>query len=499
MIVADTAARADDGDTRFQLLRLALGIAWLLALTMAAISAANANPDEIYHAAAGSYYLTHWLPPQISEAALLPSISQYGFTYLGEIDATYFLAGKLASLLPATLLSEPFRFRAFNLLLFAILIVVYGVRRDPFSPFVLLLLSPQIWYVFSYFNNDGFPLFLSLLLVYTAFGSRSRVATALSEPWRASTLLPLVGTGLLAGLLALSKANYLPVVAFVVFFATWRGFGFAAATVGVATVGIYLARTHSFVSMPAPVLAACLMIGVASLFALMAVRSWRAPASRTLLARGAILAIAAVAIAAPPLAYDRILNGPGPEKAFALGTIAEKHAEPAFRPSESGDTDSFFGLRLRDKGLALHELLLPPWDWAIKSWKSFTGYYGYMKIRGPTAYYIAMFALYVALVSYTTRTILRNGDPAERQMLAVAALFCGGVIFLSFYHSWINDFQAQGRYLFPTLVLFAIPFARASRFFRSRVVPALLGMAFVLSASSFVFVGLRKIAKGFGP
>ncbi len=498
MTAADAVARAGDGNSRFQLLRMALGVAWLLALTMAAVSAFDANPDETDHVAAGSYYLTHWLPPQISEAALLPSLSQYGFTYLGEIDVTYFLAGKLASVLPATLLSEPFRFRAFNLLLFGILVVVYAARRESFSPFVMLLLSPQIWYVFSYFNNDGLPLFLSLLLVDAAFGSRARVPAALSEPWRASALLPLVGTGVLVGLLALSKPNYLPVVAFVAFFAFWRGFGFATAAVGVATAGIYLARTHSFLPMPYVVLVASMRVGVGVLLALLALRCWRSPTSRTLLLRGALIAIAAIAVAAPPRAYDRMLNGPSNDKALVLGTIAEAHADAAFRPSEAGDTDSYFGLRLREKGVALHALLLPPWDWAIKSWKSFTGYYGYMKIRGPAAYYIAIFALYVALVSYTTRTILREGEPAERQMLAIALLFCGGVVFLSFYHSWINDFQAQGRYLFPTLALFAIPFTRASRFFRSRVVPALLGVAFALSASSFVFVGLRKIAKGFG-
>jgi hypothetical protein len=215
--------------------------------------------------------------------------------------------------------------------------------------------------------------------------------------------------------------------------------------------------------------------------------------------RGAIVALAAFAIAGPPFVFDRILNGSRPEKAFALGVIAEKHAEPAYRPSDSSGDDSFFGLRLRDKGVALHEVLLPPWEWPVKSWKSFTGYYGYMTIHGPAAYYIAMFALSVFLVAYTARTILLRGDAIDRQLLALSGVFAGGVIFLSLYHSWINDFQAQGRYLFPVVALFAIPFSRAARSFRTRIVPALLGIAFALSASSFLFVGLRRISKGFGP
>jgi hypothetical protein len=212
-----------------------------------------------------------------------------------------------------------------------------------------------------------------------------------------------------------------------------------------------------------------------------------------------IVALAALAIAGPPFAFDRMINGPRSEKAFALSAIAETHAEPAYRPSDSTGDDSYFGLRLRDKGVAQHEILLPPWEWPVKSWKSFTGYYGYMTIHGPAAYYIAMFVLSVLLVFYTTRTILLRGEPIDRRLLALSVVFSGGVIFLSLYHSWINDFQAQGRYLFPVVALFAIPFSRAAKSFRTRIVPALLGIAFVLSASSFLFVGVRRISSGIGP
>lgn len=499
MMAARSEAQPGLGEAAFRWMLPCLALAWILAAVMAAVSGFNAHPDETFHVAAGSYYLTHWLPPRVTDTALLSSLSPYGFTYLGEIDVTYLLAGKLASLLPETLLDTYLRFRAFNLLLFLILVVVYGVWRDPFSPIALVLLTPQIWYVFSYFNNDGLPLFLSLLLVGAVFRSRTRVAAALSEPWRASTLIPLAGTGVLAGLLVLTKPNYLPVIAFVVFFAVWRAVGFAAAAIGVASAGIYLARSRSFVSMPAHALWACLAIGAASISVLIAARLWRSQASRTLMARGALVALTALAIAGPPFAFDRIINGSRPEKAFALSAIAEAHAEPAYRPSDSSNAESFFGLRLRDKGVALHEILLPPWGWAVKSWKSFTGYYGYMTIHGPAAYYIALFALHVVLVSYTARTILLRGEAIDRSLLAVSVAFCGGVIFLSLYHSWINDFQAQGRYLFPVVALFAIPFTRASRSFRTRIVPVLVGMAFALSASSFLFVGLRKISKGFGP
>lgn len=477
-------------------LGICLGVAWLLAVCMAALSAFDAHPDERFHVAAGAYYVDHWLPPRATETDLAASLSRYGFTYLGEIDATDLLAGRLASLLPASI-PEYLRFRAFNLLLFGILVVVYWRRREPFAPFVLLLLTPQIWYVFSYFNNDALPLFLSLLLVDAAFGARAPLADALTAPWRRAALLPIIGAGVLAGLLVLTKSNYLPFLGFLIFLAFWQTFGLAAAAAGVGTAVIHLARTRSFITMSAGALHACLAVGATATAALVVPQLWRSRATRVQVARGAGIALVALAVFGPPLAYDRAVNGSGPEKAGALGVIAEKHAAAEFRPSDSSRADSFFGLRLRDKGVGLHELLLKPWSWPVKTEQSFTGYYGYMKIRGPVVYYVAIFVVYLLLLGYTSRAILLRGDRLEKELLVVAALFGGGVIVLSLYHSWINDFQAQGRYLFPVLVLFAIPFTRAGRLFQGRVVPALLEIAFFLSSLSFVFVGLRKIAKVF--
>ena len=499
MSAATDPLRSARSDAVWKSLLACLGVAWILAAVMAGVSALDAHPDEAAHIAAGQYYETHWLPPEATETALLPSLSTYGYTYLSSIDASYFLAGRLARLVSAVVPDARLAFRAFNLLLLLILVAVYAARRDPYSPIVLLLVTPQVWYVFSYFNNDALPLFLSLLLADAMFGARGRVGRALAGPWRAASLLPLLGCGAGIGLLVLTKSNYLPFLAFLAFVAFRTAFGLPAAAIAVACAVPYLAHARGFGSVPQSIAQASLTLGCVVTLAAVAIRLWRSPATRTRVARGAWIALAAVAVAAPPLGYDRIVNGETSDKAAAMSAIAEKHAAPAYRPSNAAGNESFFGLRLRDKGVALHELLVDPWEWPVKSWKSFTGYYGYMKIRGPAAYYIGMFALYVALFGATARVVLRRGEPGEWQLFAASTLFSGGILVLSLYHSWINDFQAQGRYLFPVLALFAIPFTRASRLFSTRTVPALLGATFALSATSFVFIALRKIAKVWAP
>ena len=123
--------------------------------------------------------------------------------------------------------------------------------------------------------------------------------------------------------------------------------------------------------------------------------------------------------------------------------------------------------------------------------------------NGPHAYRPASatnrFAFHVALIVYTTPIVLRRGDSCERQLLAASAAFFAGIPLVSLYHWWINDFQAQGRSVFPMLALSAIPLMKASRRFRTRVVAALLSDAFALSDSSMLSVALRKIAKVLGP
>ncbi len=48
--------------------------------------------------------------------------------------------------------------------------------------FLFIVISPQVWYVFSYFNNDAFPLFIAMILAMQVVDPESSLNRYLSGP-----------------------------------------------------------------------------------------------------------------------------------------------------------------------------------------------------------------------------------------------------------------------------------------------------------------------------
>jgi hypothetical protein len=468
-----------------------------LATAMAAVSVPDAHPDERFHLAAGAYYRDHWLPPPADEAVLLPSLSSYGLSYLGDLDVSYFLAGKVARALEAIVPQEHLRFRAFNLFLFFALIALYASQRRALSPLVLLLVTPQIWYVFSYFNNDALPLCLSLALVVGLFGAPAPEDASFGAPWHRLQARRLLGCGVLLGLLALTKPNYLPFLAFVGLLTLWRTAGLVPAAAAVGAAGLYLAQRRGFLPLHEGGVTLALLAASACATVAAAWRGLGSATVRAALLRFCAAAVVAVCVAAPPILYDRAQNGPPGEKSAALVAIAARHAAPEYRTASVAMGD-VWGIGLRAQGVTLPEILLPPRSWAVRTWKSFTGYYGYMRITSPFAYYLGIAVVYTMLAMWTMRALLRGGRGGDATLLAAALAFAGATAAVSLYHSWVNDFQPQGRYLFPAVAIAAVPFQRAASRFSARdarAVRAMLVAAFAFGTFSFAYRGLRRIPK----
>lgn len=470
-----------------------LALVILLCALTAIRSPLDSHPDELFHVEAAAYYVDNWLPPAVGDPRAAKSYSQYGYSYLDELDLVYIFAGKLGALL-SPMAAEPYlAFRAFNLLLLTALLAI-AVRFPPYQAiFLLLLVSPQVWYVFSYFNGDALPLFLALLIAGQLALPGSRLRAFLDEPRLRARIGGAILVGVLLGVLALSKRNYYMFLLFAAGYLTYLMFGWRTAIAAIA-FGLVPALAYAGVWSPDSALfwVTAAVLGALTLFS--AVR-----ASGSLgrafgkVSKLALIASIALAVFLPRYAYDRVVNGSESEKGVAIHQVAEAKAKDNYKPSVMNDPGKgYFGLRLQSKGVAFHEIFLPPWNWARLTFASATGMYGYMVVRAPGTYYALMAVLYVALFGYLGFRGLARGGAEERTLTLFVFFFACLTIIQSAYHSWTNDFQAQGRYLFPLIGMFALYLSRLGKLIRPAVLLPLVLGAFALSTISFTYYAVYK-------
>jgi hypothetical protein len=491
-----------------RLIAAMLFAATLLAFTMALVAAFNDRPelwrgppDEYSHRSAARFYLDHWLPPKVGEAASLDSYSRdYGFSYLNDSDLVYFFAGKFAALVSPVVSNNDVGFRLFNVLLLGVLAGFCWRRPAAWLVFAPLLVSPQIWYIFSYFNGDAFPLFLSMLIAYQLAEPGSLFNKYLDSPGVLRGFSGALLFGVLVALLALSKKNYyaflvlLPAVIALVRLGIPSAVLLASAAIGGAAwyLGWYSMGTREF----GVLVAAALLAIMASIF--LDPSTWRARGA--ILAKLAIMGVIALTVLIPRIAWDVVAHGSLEEKRVAIGLMQEELAKPEYKPSQIYSdkfTGTFHGLELRTRGTSLSDLFSPPWNWHIQTFLSATGLYGWRDLRSPKAYYLVMVVAYLALFAAYLGAVARSKDVVARVNFILVWAFAILTIAVSIYHSWYHDFQAQGRYLFPIVPMSGVGFASARREMGSGLALGAISACFALSAWSFVFTGLLHIPRSF--
>ena len=415
--------------------QLVLSVA--LVLLMAIRSQGNAHPDELYHFEAAGYFREHWLPPSVGAPGTESSYSKYGFSYLNEADVVYWALGKAAAVGAVIGLGAGPVMRLLQVMLYCALVVWMMFRARRFTPALgFLLLTPQVWYVFSYVNGDALPFALLTILLVELASPDSSVRRFLNG----TQARPTPGVFLcsaMVGLLAISKRNYL--VSFV--FLAWA---------------ILWLRSE--------------------------VRSWR---------RIAVLLSIGFAIALPWLTYQAWVNDW--ETAKRVADYSELLAAPDMKPSAQASANSFPYRALRTKGASLwHVLVTLPW--VRDSFRSFCGLYGWMDVVADPWVYRAFGGLYIALLAILVVPTLRRPSPRARSLL-IGILVCAVlVITQSVYRSWVYDFQAQGRYLFPILPMLFFYWRQcesAPLRVPALVVTVLLGTHGLFS---FAMIGLGRLA-----
>lgn len=428
--------------------QLALGLvaaAILAAMTaMAVTSRINVHPDELDHINAGRYFMQYWDFPAMDDPRLAHTFSNYGVTYLQQLDVVYFFAGKFARLVLPLTGQDYLALRFFNVFLFAILMVLFlrlpDDRKIAFAP---LFITPQVWYVFSYFNGDAFPFFLTFCMVYLV-ARLDPPASPLPLDVHDRNLRRLLWLGALLGLVCISKQNYYVFAGFLLAF-----FGVCGLAVG----------------------------------------NLRAAAKNA-----AVVFVLAGLLFAGRWGYNVYVNRTVRPEVPTQN--AEKYAKEDYKPSSQEAGTQFWGLRMRDQGLTYPQLF-SLWTWHIWTFRTSFGVYDYMKIYAPFVYYRYIGYLLWTLMGTLALALVIHGGPAGIPAVAVFLLFAGLTVFQSTWHSWVNDFQAQGRYLFPIGAMAGMLLARFSAA-ANRTLPVSIPLAaamLVLSFYSFLYVGLANIPK----
>ncbi len=154
----------------YRFVPLFLAVAVALTVVMAATSKRNAHPDEYVHIDAAEYYKHNWLPPQVEDEKVRHTYSHYGFSRLNNHEVYYLFPGKFASIFSEIKVEDYKLFRMFNVLLLLTILFITIKFREARLVAVPLIISPQIWYVFSYCNSDAFGLFMAFIVGWQLIG-----------------------------------------------------------------------------------------------------------------------------------------------------------------------------------------------------------------------------------------------------------------------------------------------------------------------------------------
>ena len=450
------------------LLKIALIAAILLSLGMALKSDYNNHPDEIHHFLAAKYYKTHFLPPVIGDPAVRDTYSNYGVSYLNYHWIEYFLAGKFALAVSPLIADELFAVRLFNVFLLAILTAFFLFRsREEPNLLIFLcffLISPQIWYIFGYINNDAFALFVSILTAYQIGFEKSSFNKFLEASGFFSKISGGIIFGLLTGILLTLKTNY---VTFILFIFLWLIF------------------CKSFLKSAKPFI------------------------NRQLFAKYIFAAIIALSLLGLRIGMDFYVNGETnfvglsyinyiggnfEENQNKLLKYQDEVAEYPYKPStlENDLMNSDPPMKLKAKGLSYFGIFTE-WKWHEMAFRSTFGTYGYMDINAPKVFYLLIGAVCFAFAIFLFYSCFRFAGIETFTQLAILSAAAFLTVFVSTYLSWIYAIQAQGRYFFPILGMFGLFIYKNRRYLHNFIVNAFIFITFLLSVYSFIFIGLARI------
>ena len=417
----------------------------LLIMVMAATSKRNAHPDEYVHLDAANYYQDNWLPPVIGAPEVSNTYSVYGVSRLNNGEVYYLFAGKFDKLLDGLHLPEPLGMRLFNVFLFS-LIIWYTINHKASRPVALpFLISPQIWYLFSYCDSDAFALFVTFVAACQLIDPKSLLHRYLLGENRRSKCIGLLLLGLLLGVTLLLKKNYL----------VFTGFFFFCLIVKLLfTPEFYWER-------------------------------------RDAIRRALLLLLAALVVFGLRTGLDYVVNGQ--DRQQKIMAMRETMAKPEYKPSTPLEEKHIY-LNRKARGTTLTQVVTVD-RWFEKTFQSGFGFYGYFTIHGSSIYYDLVRWSGVLLLAYLLISLFLKGGWLGWGVGITALGASAALIGASVYHSWVVDFQTQGRYLFPLVPILGVLCGWFVHCYKHRLLFLGCTAMYIMGLYSFIYDALLRIPK----
>ncbi len=408
-----------------------------LILTMALKAGYNASPDEHDHFMAAEYYKSHSLTPApFSEKAVHAYNFMLNYSRVYQLGIHYFLAGKWSNLFD-WILPSYVSVRLLGILLW-LLFIGLALRFHRYSLILLpLLLSPQVWYLFSYVNDESLALFLSFLLILLTESSKEIL---LLPGWKKKKLMLLLLIGLILGLVTLSKRNFWAFSLFYLFYLVVLPLDFQQ---GICSL---FRQARKGLSLIMPVMFTTLLaIG----FRMLTVE-WQSESSLS------------------------------PETAVLYEQM-KLNLDQYFASCVSG----------KDRFGSLTSMLV---GWLPVNFQSMFGVYGFMKYYGSTFYYSIVLMILLLLLTLFLKVALRKGNLEIRFWGIVAMGSVLAIVLISaYFYSYVIDYQAQGRFAFVVLPIIGLSLYKIRGKYSLNKVFLLFIALFLLSVYSFIFIGINSL------
>ena len=403
------------------------------------------NPDEYHTLSAVNYYFSHFMPPDMRDPAIIDSYAIYGTTRHSEWTLFYFLTAKIGQFFADPII----RVRFFTTVTFCIMagIALKNVKKN-WALSAMLLLTPQVWYLFSYCTSDSLDFFMSFLCMYEVMKKDSMLNRVLDEPFCKKQLLCMALLGLLFVQPLWGKPTFYVVLIFIFLILLIRLF--------------YTPKTERKVLLYK-------YLGIL----------------------GFTLGIFAIRYMITDFPYYGLFG-----KYRVYMDMMEQTALPGYKLSTPA-LERAYSMSFMEKGVTLGELLTG-FDFNKNLFRTFAGFFGSYAFGARDWYYMAIAVLYLAILAYLLVQAFRKRDSQPWWEIGAAALAMFIQYALIVYNAWVVDFQPQGRYLLPILFYTAYLIHRADSESQSKVLRILLCLTCLLSLYSFYTVGIPNLVSVHG-